>query len=76
MQTHIMNDRGTYHYEASALVATLQAAIGEPLNLGARHVVVHGVDLATPLPATAQSLPGLPAQVTLPIACGEIREVQ
>ena len=69
-------DRGTYHYEASALVATLQAAIGEPLDLAARHVVVHGVDLATPLPATVQSLPGLPAQVTLPLACGEIREVQ
>jgi hypothetical protein len=68
-------DRGTYHYEASTLLSTLEAAIGEPLNLGARHVVVHGVDLATPLPATVQSLPGLPAQVTLPIACGEIREV-
>jgi hypothetical protein len=68
--------RGTYHYEASALLATLEAAIGEPLDLPARHVVVHGIDLSTPLPPTVQSLPGLPAQVTLPIACGEIREVQ
>jgi hypothetical protein len=37
---------------------------------------VHGVDLSTPLPSTVQSLPGLPAQATLPIACGEIREVR
>jgi hypothetical protein len=68
--------RGTYHYEASTLLATLEQAIGGALNPPARHVVVHGVDLATPLPATVQSLPGLPAQVTLPIACGEIREVK
>ncbi len=71
-----MGDRGTYHYEASTLLQTLTQAIGEPLNLPARHVVVHGVDLNTPLPSTVQSLPGLPAQVTLPIACGEIREVR
>jgi hypothetical protein len=71
-----MGDRGTYHYEASTLLQTLTQAIGEPLNLPARHVVVHGIDLSTPLPSTVQSLPGLPAQATLPIACGEIREVR
>jgi hypothetical protein len=67
--------RGAYHYEATASVATLSAALGQALNLPARHVVVHGVDLDTPLPASVRSLPGLPAQVTLPVACGEIREV-
>jgi hypothetical protein len=71
-----MGDRGTYHYEASTVLHELEASIGAALNLPTRHVVVHGVDLATPLPASVQSLPGLPAQVTLPIACGEIREVQ
>jgi hypothetical protein len=71
-----MGDRGTYHYEASTLLHQLEEAIGGALNLPTRHVVVHGVDLATPLPASVQSLPGLPAQVTLPIACGEIREVR
>lgn len=69
-------DRGTYHYEASALLTTLEQALGEPLDLPSRHVVVHGIDLSTPLPPSVQSLPGLPAQVTLPIACGEIREVR
>ena len=71
-----MGARGTYLYEQSASLATLEQALGEALNLPARHVVVHGVDLDTPLPATVQTLPGLPAQITLPVACGEIREVR
>ncbi|HET7456421.1 MAG TPA: hypothetical protein VFJ74_02135 [Gemmatimonadaceae bacterium] len=69
-------DKGTYHYTASTSLATLEAAIGAPLALPTRHVVVHGVDINTPLPSTVQSLPGLPAQITLPVACGEIREVR
>lgn len=68
-------DRGTYHYTSSAPVAAIEAALGHPLGLATRHVVIHGVDLATPLPSSVKSLPGLPAQITLPIACGELREV-
>jgi hypothetical protein len=49
---------------------------GEPLNLASRHVVLHGVALDTPLPSTVASLPGLPAQLTLPIACGEIMRLK
>jgi len=71
-----LGDAGSYHYQADAPLPTLEAAIGEALALPTRHVVVHGVDLDTPLPATVQSLPGLPAQITLPVACGEIREVR
>jgi hypothetical protein len=67
--------RGTYHFTAEAPVAALEAALGHALNLPSRHVVIHGVDLATPLPATVQTLPGVPAQLTLPIACGELHEV-
>lgn len=67
--------RGTYHFTADAPVATLEAALGHALDLPSRHVVIHGVDLATPLPATVQTLPGVPAQLTLPIACGELHEV-
>ena len=69
-------DKGTYHYQASTSLATLEAAIGAPLALPTRHVVVHGVDINTPLPPSVQSLPGLPAQITLPVACGEIRKVR
>jgi hypothetical protein len=49
---------------------------GAPLNLASRHIGVHGVALDTPLPSTVASLPGLPAQLTLPIACGEITRVK
>lgn len=49
---------------------------GAPLNLASRHIVLHGVALDTPLPSTVASLPGLPAQLTLPIACGEITRVK
>jgi hypothetical protein len=38
--------------------------------------VLHGVDAATPLPSTVASLPGVPAFLTLPVACGEIRRVK
>jgi hypothetical protein len=71
-----MGDRGVYNYQASTTLSVLEAALNEPLNLAARHVVIHGVDLATPLPETVQSLGGLPSQITLPVACGEIREMR
>lgn len=52
--------------------AVIKLAPGEALNLAGRHIVVHGVALSTPLPATTASLGTTPAQATLPIACGEI----
>lgn len=67
--------RGSYHYTASAAVADIEAALGHPLALPSRHVVVHGVDLATPLPSTVQTLGTIPAQLTLPVACGELRQM-
>lgn len=83
--------RGTLEYAASTPLATLLADLnavdpnpadaviklnGAPLALETRHVVLHGVDAATPLPSTVASLPGLPAYLTLPVACGEIRKVR
>ena len=49
---------------------------GAPLALETWHVVLHGVDSATPLPSSVASLPGVPAYLTLPVACGEIRRVR
>lgn len=71
-----MGDRGTFNYTATASVSAIEAALGHPLALATRHVVIHGMDLATPLPPTVASLPGVPAQLTIPIACGELREVR
>ena len=83
--------RGIFEYAASTQLATLLADLnaadpnptdaviklnGAPLALETRHVVLHGVDAATPLPSTVASLPGLPAYLTLPGACGEVRRVR
>ena len=54
--------------------AVIKLAPGEALNLAGRHIVVHGVDPSTALPATTASLGTAPPQATLPIACGEISE--
>jgi hypothetical protein len=86
------NNAGFYNYQKmtslTAMLADLHAPdpdpmdavvklpAGEDLNLAGRHVVVHGVPASTHLPATVQTLHGLPAQATLPIACGEIVEVK
>lgn len=71
-----MGAHGTYRYEATGSVARLEHLLGQALHLPRRHVVIHGVDIATPIPSSVQTLPGLPAQVTLPVACGEIRQVR
>jgi hypothetical protein len=68
-------------YEATAAVDALEEALAQAgfedgLALGTCHVVVHGIAAATDLPESVQSLSDLPAQVTLPAACGEVRRVQ
>jgi len=83
--------RGILEYAASTPLATLLADLnapdpdptdavvklnGAPLALETRHVVLHGVDANTALPGSVASLPGLPAYLTLPVACGEIRRVR
>jgi hypothetical protein len=46
----------------------------EPLE--GRVIVIHGVDPNIPLPGTVQSVDGLPASATLPLACGQIVRVE
>ncbi|MGH8279187.1 MAG: hypothetical protein ACRETQ_06440 [Gammaproteobacteria bacterium] len=72
--------RGTYIYRATVSMKALQAAFGKAfkgasLDLDKRVVYIHGVPADTKLPATVKSLGTIPAQVTLPIACGAIRRV-
>ena len=73
------NQDGAITYQASASVAELdaatQGAIGEDLSLGTRHIVLHGVAPEAGLPGSVASIGGFPAEVTLPVACGEIRQV-
>jgi hypothetical protein len=60
----------------SALKAAFTKAFNDPqFDLDKRVVYVHGIFPATKLPATVASLDDIPAQVTLPIACGKIEKV-
>lgn len=68
---------GVAHYTNTIPVADLESALKEKLkatglNLDKRVIFIHGVADNTPLPESVKSLPGVPAQVTLPIACGKI----
>lgn len=70
------NQGGAITYTASASAEAVTSGVddafgGYDLNLEKRHIVLHGVDPDTDL-ASAQSLGGLPAWLTLPVACGEL----
>jgi hypothetical protein len=68
---------GTLRYQETVSLSTLQAAFakafdGQKLDLDRRVVFIHGIPAASKLKASVASLGPIPAQVTLPIACGEI----
>jgi len=70
---------GSYHYVKTVSLKALEAAFstkypGQKLNLTSRVVYVHGVPSSTKLPASVASLGTIPAQVTIPIACGKIEK--
>lgn len=72
---------GSYHYREVVSVQALSDAFakafkGQNLDLDKRVIFIHGVPADTALPTTVQSLGPIPAAVTLPIACGEIRRVR
>ncbi|MDN5863818.1 MAG: hypothetical protein L0I62_01160 [Gammaproteobacteria bacterium] len=71
---------GSYMYQQTVSLDALQEAFGakfdgDKLNLANRVIYVHGVPETTQLPASVSSLPGAPAYITIPIACGEITAV-
>jgi hypothetical protein len=71
---------GSFQYEETVSLKELETAFtkafgGKALDLDRRVVFVHGVLPSTKLPESAASLGTIPAQVTLPIACGEIKRV-
>jgi hypothetical protein len=75
------NAEGTFQYKKTVAVKDLEAAFAKAfgdasLDLDRRVVFVHGVPEAKRLPDTVASLGPIPAQVTLPIACGEIKRVK
>jgi len=66
--------QGNLSYTGTASISEIEAALGEELNVGARHYVIHGVDSSIMLPSTVQSLGDLPSHGTLPVGCGQITE--
>jgi hypothetical protein len=72
---------GTFQYQKTVSLKNLDAAFAKAfgdkeLDLDRRVVFIHGILASTKLPTSAASLGTIPAQVTLPIACGEIKRVQ
>ncbi|HTN60479.1 MAG TPA: hypothetical protein VL147_02865, partial [Devosia sp.] len=71
---------GSYSYEKTVPLQALQTAFagkfgGQQLDLDRRVVFIHGVPATTALAESVASLGDIPAQVTIPIACGEIQKV-
>lgn len=69
---------GLMTYTMTVPLAALESALQDAykiaaLDLGSRVIFIHGVPEGAGLPDTVQSLPGVPAYVTVPLACGEIR---
>lgn len=46
------------------------------LDLAKRVIFVHGIPSDAKLPESVKSLPGVPAQITIPVACGKIEAVK
>jgi len=71
---------GTYSYSKIMLLSELKAGLKEQFGIEKpdwekRVIFIHGVDTSMALPTTVQSLPDVPAQVTIPIACGKFTAV-
>lgn len=71
---------GSYDYRETVSLSALTTAFEKAfqstgLDLDRRIVFIHGVPPSTKLPETVASLGTIPAQITLPIACGEIVRV-
>jgi hypothetical protein len=72
---------GTLQYKETVSLSALQTAFaktfdGQKLDLDRRVVFIHGIPAASKLKASVASLGPIPAQVTLPIACGKITRVK
>lgn len=71
------SENGTITYantvSYSAMVSAAKAKYGlEEFDLDRMVVYVHGADSSDMVPETVQSLPDVPAAVTVPIGCGDV----
>jgi hypothetical protein len=76
----VADSNGLARYEHVDDVAALESALHEKfhtsgLKLAERVVIVHTIPSQSALPEGVKSLPGVPAQLTIPLACGKIEAV-
>ncbi|HVA55582.1 MAG TPA: hypothetical protein VNI53_07300 [Gammaproteobacteria bacterium] len=72
---------GAYRYQETVSLKAMKTAFAKAfgnadLDLDRRVVFIHGVPMTVKLPASVASLGTIPAQVTLPIACGKIERIR
>lgn len=77
----VADNSGAASYRHTDSVDALEKALKEKfkapvLDLAKRVIFVHGVASDAKLPESVKSLPGVPAQVTIPVACGKIEAVK
>lgn len=75
----VASTQGAVAYSDTVMISKLVDALRSKhginsLQLKNRVVYLHGVAAETGLPMTVESLPGIPAHITLPIACGKLEE--
>ena len=68
---------GSYTYSKTVSLAALDSAFkktfnGSDLDIAGRVVMIHGIPDSTKLKSSVSSLGDIPAQVTIPIACGKL----
>ncbi len=74
----VTDANGLVTYQINIPLDKLKAAVKkqygiDDLSLENRVIFIHGIPEGTPLPETVESLPGVPASITVPIACGVIK---
>lgn len=81
-ETYPMADQnGNFSYKKTVSLVELKNNLRETHNIEEiqienRVVYIHGISQDESLPETVQSLPDVPAHITLPIACGELKLVE
>lgn len=73
------DENGDYHYEAKFAMKDLKKSFKKAFNdsliqLDHRVLYIHGISTDQDLPETVASIANIPAQVTIPIACGKIEK--